>query len=115
MPLLRISTAKQVHSGEQDRILAAASALVAKELGKPESYVMTQFEQLQAMYFGGSAEHSCYMQLKSIGLPESKTKALSASLSEFIEGELGIPPDRIYTEFVDVPRTMWGYNGSTFG
>lgn len=96
-------------------MLRAASALVAKELGKPENYVMTQFEQLQAMTFGGSDDHACFMQLKSIGLPEAKTKALSAALSGFVEGELGIAPERVYIEFVDAPRTMWGFNGSTFG
>lgn len=89
--------------------------MVARELGKPESYVMTQFEQLETMTFGGSDEDACFLQLKSIGLPESKTSSLSESLCAFIEAELAIPKERVYIEFVDAPRAMWGFNGSTFG
>ncbi|MFP4301720.1 MAG: phenylpyruvate tautomerase MIF-related protein [Spirochaetaceae bacterium] len=59
MPLLRIPAAKQLHSEEQNRIVTAASSVVAKELG--------------------------------------------------------IAPQRLCIEFVDAPRTMWGFNGSTFG
>lgn len=115
MPLLRISTAKQVAAEDQEKLLTDVSALVAEGVGKPVGYVMTQFERLETMTFGGSADPACFLQLKSIGLPEAKTKELSATLCEFVEERLGVPSSRVYIEFVDAPRTMWGFNGSTFG
>jgi len=53
--------------------------------------------------------------LKSIGLPQNRTKEISAALSEFLQKETGVTPDRIYIEFSDAERAMWGWNGSTFG
>ncbi len=32
-----------------------------------------------------------------------------------IEQHLGIPADRIYIGFEDVPGRLWGWNGGTFG
>lgn len=115
MPLLRISTAKQVTREDQEKILTEASSMVSKELGKPEGYVMTQFEGVETMTFAGSTEPACFLQLKSIGLPEAKTKELSAALCDFVDARLGIARNRVYIEFFDAPRTMWGFNSSTFG
>ena len=66
------------------------------------------------MLFVGNDEALAFMQLKSIGLPESATAQLSATLCEHMESYLHVPKDRTYIEFADAPRKMWGYNGSTF-
>jgi len=31
-----------------------------------------------------------------------------------MNSELGLPADRVYIEFADAPRSMWGWNGGTF-
>jgi len=121
MPYLRIQTNQTVDNSRKSAILSRASRLVASELGKPESYVMTSCAPTQPMSaptqpmsFAGNMDACAYLELKSIGLPENKTTGLSAALCKLINEELDIPGERIYIEFVDVPRAMWGWNNATF-
>jgi len=114
MPYFKIQTNKELNDDTRQDVLKKASATIAKELGKPESYVMVAFDPAVPMLFAGSDEPCAYMELKSIGLPESKTAVLSESLCSLIETELGIPPSSSYIEFADAPRKMWGWNSGTF-
>ena len=114
MPFLKIQTNLSIDEDKKQETIKAASRLVADEIGKPERYVMVAFEPDQPMVFAGSDDPCAYLELKSIGLPEDKTKPLSAALCEFIDRQLGIPAERVYIEFADAPRAMWGWNGSTF-
>ena len=114
MPLLKIQTNKVVEPATAKTLIADASAAVADLLGKPERYVMVSLEHNPAMLFGGSDEPLAYLELKSIGLPESQTTEMSRSLCELLNKALDLPADRIYIEFADAPRSMWGWNGGTF-
>lgn len=114
MPLLRIQTNRPIDTTGQQALISQASQQVASLLGKPERYVMVSLEHNPAMLFGGSDEPLAYLELKSIGLPESKTAELSAGLAALLNEQLGLPADRIYIEFADAPRAMWGWNGGTF-
>lgn len=114
MPLLKIQTNKDVNNEQQDRLLGLLSAQTARELGKPEQYVMVILETGTPMMFAGSNDPAMYLELKSIGLPEQQTSALSRGLSQAIEDETGIPADRIYIEFTNAARHLWGWNGTTF-
>ena len=95
-------------------LLAAASQLAAESLGKPESYVMVTLQDRCPMCFAGTTEPTAYLELKSIGLPGSRTTDLSAVLCSFMEEQLGVPRDRVYIEFSDAARDMWGWAGKTF-
>ncbi|MFQ5645013.1 MAG: phenylpyruvate tautomerase MIF-related protein [Thiogranum sp.] len=114
MPLLKIQTNKPVETAAQQSLISKASQAVADMLGKPERYVMVSLEQNPAMLFGGSDEPLAYLELKSIGLPESATADFSRTLATLLNEELGLPADRVYIEFADAPRAMWGWNGGTF-
>jgi len=114
MPYLLIRTNRDIPPAEQQPLLSRCSAAVAAALGKPERYVMVSLEAGQAMLFAGEGSPCAYLELKSIGLPDTRTAELSATLSELIGGELDIPADRLYIEFADAPRHMWGWNGGTF-
>jgi phenylpyruvate tautomerase len=114
MPLLKIQTNQPVDTDKKHALAAEASKAVADMLGKPERYVMVSIEENPAMLFGGSGEPLAYLELKSIGLPESKTGDFSAALAALLDRHLGLPADRVYIEFADAPRTMWGWNGGTF-
>ena len=114
MPYLMIQTNKSVDAAAGKTLLARASKLVASELGKPESYVMVALEDSTPMLFAGDDAPLAYLELKSIGLPESKTTQLSAALCRLMEENIGVSQDRVYIEFADAPRTMWGWNGATF-
>ena len=114
MPLLKIETNQPLDTDVQTRLTGKASQQVAALLGKPERYVMVSIEQNPAMLFGGSDEPLAYLELKSIGLPESGTADFSQTLATLLNDELGLPADRVYIEFADAPRAMWGWNGGTF-
>ena len=114
MPYLKIQTNQNLPADGARELAKKASALVATLLGKPESYVMTAVEHNPAMTFAGTDEPLAFLELKSIGLPESITADTSRALCELVAGETGIDTARIYIEFSDAPRKMWGWNSSTF-
>ena len=112
MPFIRIHTNIEVR--ESSEVLKKLSSLSAEKIGKPESYVMTALEDRASMAFGGSDEPLAFIECKSIGLGETQTKGLSASLCSFCEKELGIPQSRVYIEFAGAKGSMWGWKGGTF-
>ena len=114
MPFLKIQTNQALPEAAAKDLAGKASALVAEQLGKPESYVMTSVENNPAMTFAGTDAPLAFLELKSIGLPESATADASRALCELVAGETGIDTARIYIEFSDAPRKMWGWNSSTF-
>lgn len=114
MPLLKVQTNNDLDLTQQNSLLGKLSALTARELGKPERYVMVILETGTPMVFAGSDAPAMYLELKSIGLPEQQTAALSRNLSQAIVDATGIPAGRIYIEFTNAPRHLWGWNGATF-
>ena len=114
MPYLRIQTNVTPEPAARKDLLETASARVARALSKPERYVMVALETGTAMTFAGSDAPLAYLELKSIGLSPESTADLSRELCALIESALGIPGERVYIEFTDVPRHLWGWNGGTF-
>lgn len=114
MPLLRIQTNVEREPGDSQPVLLRASKLVAELLGKPERYVMVALEAGVPMAFAGTEAPVAYLELKSIGLPQSRASELSGRLCAFISDEFGIRQERIYIEFADATPSLWGWNGDTF-
>ena len=114
MPLLKIQVNIEFPTERQTGLLKTASAAIAEMLGKPERYVMVALETNHEMVFAGDALPLAYLELKSIDLPDSRTGEFSARLCDFIQEELEIPPERIYIEFTNVERSMWGWNRQIF-
>lgn len=114
MPYLKIQTNLELDASAADSLAAEASRTAAEALGKPERYVMVAVQPGTTMAFAGDNAPLAYLELKSIGLPESRTAGLSDTLCGMISDKLGIARDRVYIEFADAPRAMWGWNGATF-
>lgn len=114
MPYLKVQTNHAIDASKATQFIKSASQLVANGLGKPESYVMVALEPPLPMVFAGSDAPTVFMELKSIGLSESQTPALSQSLCQLVSEELDVLGERVYIEFQDTPRKMWGWNGGTF-
>lgn len=114
MPYLMVQTNVSVEEAQKTDLLKSLSAQTAEALGKPESYVMVSLRDDIPMVFAGNDAPLAYLELKSIGLPESKTAALSSTLCEAVNSSLGIDSGRIYIEFADAPRSMWGWDKRTF-
>ncbi len=113
MPLLKILTNQSIDPERQPAIIAKASAAVAQQLGKPESYVMVAVEQKATMSFGGSTEPTAILDYRSLGLPSDR-KALSDALCSMIEQQIGVSGSRTYISMTDSERQNWGWDHSTF-
>lgn len=115
MPLIKVQTSvSQPEKSAAVALLKDLSAALAQQLGKPESYVMTALEADVPMTFAGTTDPVCYMEIKSIGLPDSKTKTLSQEFCQKINQSLNIPTNRIYIEFANASGNMWGWDKRTF-
>ena len=114
MPYLNIQTNQEIDAGAQQALLKKASTLVAEQLGKSENYVMVTMDPPRPMFFAGSDEPTAYLELKSIGLPASATTQLSNALCKMVSENLSVAQNRVYIEFADAERHMWGWNGATF-
>ena len=116
MPLLQVQTsARPATAGAPAGLLKELSALLARELDKPESYVMVSFEHDAELLFGGSTAPAAYAALKNIGtFTPAQTEKLSALLCGQLSGALGVPSNRIYIEFIDAKPHLWAHDGGTF-
>ena len=98
---------------DADSLLRELSAVLSKETGKPESFVMTMLELDVPMTFAGNSQPCAYVEIRSIGA--LRPKLMSAIFTELIGHRLGVDAARIYINFEDVKADSWGWNGSTFG
>jgi hypothetical protein len=113
MPLLQIQSSASADL--PPALLKNLSTLLARELRKPEAYVMVSFQRLPELLFAGTSEPACFAVLKSIGTFEPpQTERLSALLCAELGRGLGVPSARIYLEFVDAKAHLWGFDGGTF-
>lgn len=83
-------------------------------LGKPASYVMVVLETGQLVAFGGTNDPCIYAELKSLGLDENRTTGYSSHLCGLLGEALGVPANRIYIEFTNGERHLWGWDSRTF-
>lgn len=114
MPYVKIQSAASISDQDKAALLKDASKQLAQLLGKPESYVMTAYQEAGAMTFAGDGAPCAFLEVKSIGLPTSATASLSKELCTLVNKYLNIPENRVYIEFANAPGAMWGWDGRTF-
>ncbi len=117
MPLVNVYCSAPAPTPDtKKQLLVSLSALLAREVGKPESYVMTSLVPRCDMTFGGSFDPACFVEIKNIGhFKPEQTKRISAKLCEMLQRSLGVSAGRIYIEFSDATGYLWGHDGTTFG
>ena len=114
MPYLKLKTNVSINKQQSPQLMTRLSQLLAKETGKPERYVLVELSDDRDMIFSGSNEPLAYLECKSIGLTAAQAKVLSAAISQLLQTELQLLPERVYIEFSNCPAEYWGWNGSTF-
>jgi len=83
-------------------------------LGKPESYVLVSYRHNPHMMFAGNREPLAYLELKSLGLPENDCALFAKKLCTLCEELLGVSTQRVYIEFKNGERHLWGWDKRTF-
>ncbi len=111
MPLINISTNKEIRN--EQMILAKSSDFISSLLNKPESFVMVKLTSSLQMFFSGTDEPCCFIEIKSIGSIEPSK--MSKPICDFFSSELNISRERIYIFFQNVESNMWAWNSKTFG
>ena len=110
MPFINISTTEKVD--DKNKLLEEISILISSLTNKSKKFVMAKLEDDSKLFFNDQS-HSCFLEIKSIGSlnPSQMVKPICS----FVHEKIGIPIDKIYICFEDVPAEMWGWNGRTFG
>ncbi len=114
MPLITIRSAAAVSDEAVDPLLSACSAALAETLAQPEAYVMTLFERSAGMTMAGTSEPCGLVEVRSVvELVGDQTQAVTGVVCALLGQHLGVPPERIFVNFTDFRRAMWGFNGAT--
>ena len=109
MPYINVSTSAKIEN--KKKLLEEISELVSSLTKKSRRFVMAKLNDNCEMYFDDET-HCCFLEIKSIGsLNPSK---MAMPISNFLYERMGIPIDKIYISFEDVPASMWAWNGRTF-
>ena len=73
---------------------------------------MAKLDDNLEMYFDDESP-CCFLEIKSIG--SLNPSEMAKQISYFLHEKIGIPIDKIYISFVDVPASLWAWNGSPVG
>ena len=110
MPFINISTSAKLD--DKKIFLEEITSLISLLTNKSKRFVMAKLEDDLQMYFEDD-NNCCYLEIKSIG--SLNPSEMVKPICDFIHENIGVPVDKIYISFQDVPASMWGWNGRTFG
>ena len=110
MPYINLSTSAKIE--DKKKLLEEISILISSLTNKSKRFVMAKLDDNSEMYFEDESP-CCFLQIKSIG--SLNPSEMAKPISNFISKKIGIPIDKIYISFEDVPASMWAWNGRTFG
>ena len=110
MPFINVSTSAEVD--DKKKFLEEISSLVSSLTNKSKRFVMAKLDDNSKMYFADD-KPCCFLEIKSIG--SLNPSEMVRPISNFVYEKMGIPIDKIYISFEDVPASMWAWNGRTFG
>ena len=110
MPFINISTSLKVV--DKNKFIEEICLLISSLTKKSKRFVMAKLEDDSNLFFEDKSP-CCYLEIKSIG--SLNTIEMVKPICHFVKEKMGIPEDRIYICFEDVPGAMWGWNGKTFG
>ena len=112
MPYFKITTNLEIESQKKAELLKLMTSFISENLNKPVKYIMVYIVDRADILMNNTNEPLSYVELLSIGL--SQIEILSKNICSFISQHLGVNPERIYIEFKDAPRNMFGWNNKTF-
>ena len=109
MPYINISTSVVIE--EKKKLIEEISILISSLTNKSKRFVMAKIDDNSEMYLEDEGP-CCFLEIKSIG--SLNPSDMAKPISNFVFEKMGIPIDKIYISFEDVPASMWAWNGRTF-
>ena len=110
MPYINVSTSVKIE--DKKKLLLEISKLIASLTKKSKRFVMAKLDDESTMYFDDQTP-CCFIEIKSIG--SLNPSEMAKPISNFVFEKVGIPINKIYISFENVPASMWAWNGRTFG
>ena len=110
MPYINVSTSVKVQ--DKKKLLEEISILISSLTNKSKRFVMAKLDDDSIMYFDDQSP-CCFLEIRSIG--SLNPSEMAKPISSFVHEKMAIPMDKIYISFVDVPSSLWAWNGKTFG
>jgi len=110
MPYINVSTSVKIE--DKKKLLEEIAIFLSSLTNKSKRFVMAKLDDNSEMYFDDESP-CCFLEIKSIG--SLNPSEMAKPISDFVYEKMGIPIDRIYISFVDVPASLWAWNGKTFG
>ena len=116
MPLIKVHYPTELKPGTLHSLSSSLTELTAEALGKSSDFVMTVFQKTELQSFGSDIHSpSLFIEVKNVGsLPTETTSTLSSKISELCSELIKVQSSRIYIDFQESPRHLWGWNGKTF-
>ena len=110
MPYINISTSVKID--DKKKLIEEISTLVSSLTKKSIRFIMVKLDDNSEIYLEDESP-CCFFEIKSIG--SLNPSEMAKQISNLVYEKMGIPKDKIYISFEDVPASMWAWNGRTFG
>lgn len=117
MPLIKLHCSNRLEKSDFDLLSKSLSKSISSILNKSEDYIMIIFQLSDFQSFGTCSESpSAFLEFKNVGVfPPEVTSLLSAVITKLLVESLGLCQRRVYIDFQNSERHLWGWNGDTFG
>ena len=113
MPYIATSTNISISGRRKEAIKERMGRAIELIPGKTEGWLMLSFRDNVSMYFKGEDDPCAICQVKLFGSASEETYAeLTEALTEILNDELDLDPDRIYVTYEEIG--VWGWNGGNF-
>ncbi len=113
MPFINTMVTTEI-THEKEVVLKTELGKALSLIGKPEAYLMLNFEENCRLWFAGSNdEDAAFVEVALLhSAPKASYEKLTAKICEILERELSIPSSRIYVKFSETE--FWGHDGYMF-
>lgn len=113
MPFINTKVTTEI-THEKEEILKARLGKAIGLIGKPEAYLMLNFEENCRLWFAGSNdEDAAFVDVSLLhSAPKNDYEKLTAEICNIMSEELSIPTGRVYVKFEETE--YWGWDRQMF-
>lgn len=112
MPILVVETNQALENETTKAFLDKAIALTANLLDKPRDGIMARITPDACFQLGQTQTPAAFIELKVFAFDKDKVPAIINALTDFIQKELGVAPDRQFHEYIEMEPSLFGWNGA---
>lgn len=111
MPFINSKVTVKMSEEKKESVKRQLGEVISLIPGKSENWLMVGFDDGYDLYFQGNKDgESAFVDVSVYGgaTPQVFDK-LTGEICRIYESELGIPKNRIYVKYQEIPN--WGWNG----